>query len=176
MSQLFHVFFKMEAVQHMAGIRKTLAQADNPGCTVAVDIDVLHCVDVVALVQAGFYLIVEGLPIHAIPGDVQRTDQLMPLGVADIDALGNGGDGHHDALAVVQMHVILVGKYVQHLRCLRKPLDICHYFLQPVDFVAYRLPTDRGLGKVDFPLAASEPIGLPKTASSPSISRRSSSI
>ena len=57
-SQLFQIFLKVEAVQHMAAIREALTQADDPGCAVAVDIDVLHGIDVVARVQTGLHLIV----------------------------------------------------------------------------------------------------------------------
>ena len=119
----------MKAVQHMAGIGKTLAQADDPGRAVAVDVDLLHGIDVVALIQAGSHLVIEGFCVHVVSGDVQRADQFMPLGIVGVNAIGIGSDGHHDALAVVQMHMVLVREYVQHLRRLREAFDVCHDLL-----------------------------------------------
>ena len=90
----------------------TVKSAEKPFRAVAIKLDNFNDVDVAALFQAGFHLVVEGFRFHAIVGNVQRRDQCVRLGVVCVDAIGNGGDWHIDTLAVIQMHMILVSEDV----------------------------------------------------------------
>ena len=74
MSQFFQVLLQVKAVQHMIRIRKSLAQRCNPPCTVSVNADSLHTIEIIPLVHTGLYLVVERLCIHPVTADMQRID------------------------------------------------------------------------------------------------------
>ena len=73
-SQLLQVFLQVESVQYMARVGKTLPELCDPARPLSVDIDALHGIDVISLVDAGFHLVIESLCFHPISRDMQRID------------------------------------------------------------------------------------------------------